>query len=93
MGDRVTVNRAWISLARIIRLVETLAPKHQPRSPRTPGLAGCEVSRKRPSPQIAASTIVTSAIYQQSSQASPEQLQRDPENRHLVARVFVFPGN
>lgn len=87
MGDRVTVNRAWRSFfgAGLIRTSGNFGT--QAPSPDHPELLDWLAVKFRENGRHLKSLhrlIVTSAIYQQSSQASPEQLQRDPENRHLA---------
>ena len=95
MGDRVTVNRAWRSFfgAGLIRTSGNFGT--QAPSPDHPELLDWLAVKFRENGRHLKSLhrlIVTSATYQQSSQASPEQLQRDPENRHLARPRFRLSG-
>ena len=76
MGDHDRQSRLEVFFGADGFAMETLA--QAPLIVQTLGLAGCEISRKRPSSQIAASTDRRSATYQQSSQPV-EQLQRIPK--------------
>jgi len=87
MGDRVTVNRAWRSFfgAGLIRTSGNFGT--QAPSPDHPELLDWLALKFREDGRhlkLLHRLIVTSATYRQSSQASPEQLERDPENRYLA---------
>ena len=88
IGDRVTVNRAWRSLFGygLIRTsgdfgTQAPAPDH----PELLDWLAVEFRKMGLSLKQLHRLIVTSATYRQSSNASPELLEKDPQNR-LLAR-------
>ena len=88
IGDRVTVNRAWRSLFGygLIRTsgdfgTQAPAPDH----PELLDWLAVEFRRMGLSLKQLHRLIVTSATYRQSSNASPDLLEKDPQNR-LLAR-------
>ena len=85
---RVTVNRLWQMLfgTGIVRTVEDFGSQGEPPShPELLDWLATELVRTGWDVKALLKTIVTSSTYRQSSRATPELLQRDPDNR-LLAR-------
>ena len=85
---RVTVNRFWQMYfgTGIVKTVEDFGSQgEEPSHPELLDWLATEFVRTGWDVKAMQKTIVMSATYRQSSQATPELLQRDPENR-LLAR-------
>ena len=85
---RVTVNRFWQMLfgAGIVRTVEDFGSQGEwPTHPRLLDWLAVEFMESGWDVKHVLKTIVSSAVYRQSSRAAPEAVERDPENR-LLAR-------
>jgi hypothetical protein len=85
---RVAVNRFWQMYfgTGIVKTVEDFGSQGEwPANPELLDWLATEFTRTGWNVKAMQKTIVMSATYRQSSQASPELLQRDPENR-LLAR-------
>jgi len=85
---RVTVNRVWQMYfgTGIVKTVEDFGSQGEwPSNPDLLDWLATEFVRSGWDLKALQKTIVTSATYRQSSEATPEMLQRDPENR-LLAR-------
>ncbi len=89
---RVTVNRYWQMIfgTGIVKTVEDFGSQGEwPVHPELLDWLATEFVRTGWDVKAMMKTIVTSAAYRQSSKATPELLQRDPENR-LLARGSRF---
>jgi hypothetical protein len=85
---RVWVNRAWEKFFGIglVRTSENLGSQSEwPSNPELLDYLATEFIRLKYDMKALQKLLVTSAAYRQSSQVTPELLERDPENR-LVAR-------
>src|SRR5205823_3317462 len=84
----VTVNRMWQAFfgAGIVKTAENFGVQSEPPShPELLDWLATEFMARGWDVKAMHRLIVTSATYQQSSRATPEQRERDPENR-LLAR-------